>query len=101
MLSAAEFLRRFERAGIMVDATWTPAGGGTPVTFKAMMQDADSDIRFGVVQADEPELLFEAAYCPALTNGDTVTIAGTDYRVRDGGNFKDATARRFRIRVDA
>jgi hypothetical protein len=101
MLSAAEFLQRFDRAGALVNVTWTPAGGGTPVTFKASFQDAGSAVRFGMVSADEPEILFEASHCPNLTNGDTVTINGTDYRVRDGGNFKDATARRFRVRAEA
>lgn len=96
--TAAEFLRSFERSGFMVDATWTPAGGGSPVTFKALYQDAQSEVRFGMVTADEPVITFEAAYCPALTNGDTVSIGGVSYKVRDGGNFKDATARRFRVR---
>lgn len=106
--TAAEFLRSFERSGFMVDTTWTPAGGGAPATFKALYQDAQSDVRFGMVTADEPVTTFEAAYCPALTNGDTVTysgdraaaigIDGMSFKVRDGGNFKDATARRFRVR---
>lgn len=96
--TAAEFLRSFERSGFMVDATWAPAGGGAPVTFKALYQDAQSDVRFGMVTADEPVITFETSYCPALTNGDTVSIAGVPYKVRDGGNFKDATARRFRVR---
>lgn len=99
MLPAADFLRSFERAGFMVDMTWTPAGGGaTPVTFKGLYQDMQSEVRFGLVTADEPVITFDAAYCPGMTNEDTVTIAGTDYMVRDGGNYKDATARRFRIR---
>lgn len=95
----------------MVDTTRTPAGGGASVTFKALYQDAQSEIRFGMVTADEPLITFEKAYCPALTNGDTVTfsgdkadameISGVSYKVRDGGNFKDATARRFRIRKAA
>jgi len=96
--TAAQFLRSFERSGFMVDTTWTPAGGGAPATFKALFQDAQSQVRFGMVTADEPAITFEQAYCPLLTNGDTVTIGGTPYKVRDGGNFKDATARRFRIR---
>lgn len=96
--TAAEFLRSFERSGFMVDTTWTPAGGGAPATFKALYQDAQSDVRFGMMTAEEPLITFEASYCPALTNGDTVGIGGISYKVRDGGNFKDATARRFRIR---
>lgn len=106
--TAAEFLRSFERSGFMVDATWTPAAGGVPVTFKALYQDAKSDVRFGMVSADEPVITFEKSYCPLLTNNDTVTfsgesaaaigIDGVSVKVRDGGNFKDATARRFRVR---
>lgn len=96
--TAAEFLRSFERSGFMVDTTWTPAGGGAPATFKALFQDAQSEIRFGMVTADEPAITFEQSYCPLLTNGDTVAIGGVDFKVRDGGNFKDATARRFRVR---
>jgi hypothetical protein len=95
--TAAEFLRSFERSGFMVETTWTPAVGD-PVTFKALYQDAQSDVRFGMVTADEPVITFEAGYCPNLSNGDSVSIGGTGYKVRDGGFFKDATARRFRIR---
>lgn len=88
----------------MVDTTWIPAltnaftDDGLSVTFKALYQDAQSDVRFGLVTADEPVITFEAAYCNALTNGDTVVIGEVSYKVRDGGNFKDSTARRFRIR---
>lgn len=95
--TAAEFLRSFERSGFMVDMTWTPAVGD-PVTFKGLFQDAQSEVRFGVVTADEPVITFEQSYCPLLTNGDTVSIAGVSHKVRDGGNFRDATARRFRVR---
>jgi hypothetical protein len=96
--TAAQFLRSFERSGFMVDMTWTPTAGGSPATFKALYQDAQSEVRFGMVTADEPVITFEQSYCPLLTNGDVVTIDGTDFKVRDGGNFKDATARRFRVR---
>ena len=96
--TAAQFLRSFERSGFMVDATWTPAGGVAAPAFKALYQDAQSEVRFGLVTADEPVITFEQSYCPLLTNGDTVSIGGVDFKVRDGGNFKDATARRFRVR---
>jgi len=96
--TAAEFLRSFERSGFMVDATWTPSGGGSAVTFQALYQDAQSEVRFGMVTADEPVITFEQSYCPLLTNGDSVSIGGVSFKVRDGGNFKDATARRFRVR---
>jgi hypothetical protein len=95
--SAAEFLRSFERSGFMVDTTWTPVVGD-PVTFKALFQDAGAAPRMGMVMASEPTLTFETSYCPTLTNGDTVTVASASYKVRDGGDFKDATARQFRIR---
>lgn len=104
--TAAEFLRSFEK--FMVDMTWTPAGGGATVTNRALFQDMQSEVRFGMVTADEPVITFEKVNFPALTNGDTVTfsgdaaaaieINGVSFKVRDGGNFKDATARRFRIR---
>ncbi|MBI3096342.1 MAG: hypothetical protein HYY97_15850 [Rhodocyclales bacterium] len=97
--TAAEFLRSFERSGFMVDVTWTSAGSAAAaVTFKALYQDAQSEVRFGMVTADEPVVTFETAYCPLLTNGDQLEIGGAFFKVRDGGNFKDATARRFRVR---
>jgi hypothetical protein len=97
--TAAEFLRSFERSGFMVDATFTPPGvGAVPVTFKCLYQDAESRIRLGAIMAVEPEITFEAAYCPDLTNGDALVIGGATFKVRDGGDFRDATARRFRVR---
>lgn len=100
--TAAEFLRSFERSGFMVDVTWTSAGSAVlPATFKALYQNAQSEVRFGMVTADEPVITFETAYCPMLTNGDQLEIGGVFFKVRDGGNFKDATARRFRIREAA
>ena len=97
--TAAQFLRSFERSGFMVDATWTSTDSAVaPITFKALYQDAQSQVRFGMVTADEPVVTFETAYCPLLTNGDQLEIDGVFYKVRDGGNFKDATARQFRVR---
>lgn len=95
--TAAEFLRSFERSGFMVDATFTPAVGD-PVTFKTLFQDAGAAPRMGMVMATEPMITFEAAYCPDLTGGEVVTIGSASYKVRDGGDFKDATARQFRVR---
>lgn len=97
--TAAEFLRSFERSGFMVDATFTPSGvGALPVTFKTLFQDAGAAPRMGMLMATEPTITFEAAYCPDLTSGDTVAIGGDSYKLRDGGDFKDATARQFRVR---
>lgn len=98
--TAAEFLRSFERSGFMVEATWTPAVGA-PVTFKTLFQDAGAAPRLGMLMATEPTITFEASYCPALTSGDAVSIGGVGFKVRDGGNFKDATARQFRVRKAA
>lgn len=98
--TAAEFLRSFERSGFMVDVTWTPAAG-LPATFKALFQDEHSEVRFGMVTAQEPVITFENAYCPLLSNGDAINVGGVDYKVRDGGFFKDASARRFRVRKTA
>lgn len=96
--TAAEFLRSFAR--FMDDVTWQPAVGD-PVTFKALFQDAGAAPRMGMLMAAEPEIKFETALCPLLSSGDTVTILGTAYKVRDGGDFKDATARQFRVRKAA
>lgn len=98
--SAAEFLAPF-LAKWGEDATWTPSDGGAQVAVRVLLTKAESAVRFGMVAADEPEIMFRTDACPALTNDDTVTIAGIDYKVRDGGNFKDATARRFRVRAVA
>lgn len=99
--TAAEFLRSFERSGFMVDVMAMP-GGGAPVTFKALYQDAESRVRMGgLLMAAEPEITYETSYCPDLTGGDSIIIDGESFRVRDGGDFRDATARRFRVRKAA
>lgn len=95
--TAAEFLAPFlSKWG--EDAYWTPAGNGSGATVRVLLTNNQSAVRFGMVAANEPEIMFRAGDCPALTNGDDIVIAGETYRVRDGGDFKDATARRFKVR---
>ena len=100
-ISAAAFLRAFERSGFMVDVTWTPPAGGAAVAFKGLMRQTGDAPFAGLVMASEPMLVFETAYCPELTNDDLVSIGGTEYRVRQGGFFRDASARQFELRKAA
>lgn len=85
----------------MVDVTHIPASGGASKTFKGLFQDAGVDTRLGMLTASEPLLTFETAYCQDMESDDIVVIGNRTYRVRDGGDFKDATAKRFRIRETA
>jgi hypothetical protein len=98
MPTAAEFLATFERAGFLVDMTWSPAGGGVGASFAARFEAGAAPMLGNLVTATEPAITFETAKAAALTNGDTVTIGVSQFSVREVRPLYDGTITRAHLR---
>lgn len=100
MSLAAEAFAAISDSELLTAATHMPAGGGAATGFSVLLRRGGGDA-LSMVGSAEPIIQYEAADAPALTQGDTVTIAGIDYRVRDRAAewcSADGTLIAYRIR---
>jgi hypothetical protein len=98
MLTAAAFLATFERAGFLVDMTWAPAGGGAGGSFAARFEAGAVPVMRDLVSGAEPVIMFETAKAPALTNGDTLTVGVSEFKIREVRPLYDGTITRATLR---
>jgi hypothetical protein len=78
-----------------VAAVRTPAGG-SPQTAKVLFNAPDQTVLSDSVMTTEYAITLQANDFPGLKRGETVTVAGTNYKVRevqqlDDGLIKQAT----------
>lgn len=65
-----------------LQATFTPFGGA-PLTANVLLDKPDEDVLGGRVSSTEYRMTLPAVAFPGITRGLSVTIAGTDYTVRE------------------
>lgn len=100
MLDAASFFAKFKGRGLLYETTWTPAGGGAGGSFEArLMRGGPANIP--MVGAEEKAIQFITTEGGAIAQGDTVTLGGTTYKLRDrdiDNCSADGTLTAYRIR---
>ncbi len=82
MLTADSIFSKFKGTGLLFSASWTPAGGGAGATFEARLMKAGV-AGLPMIGAAEHAIQFATADAPGIAQGDTVTVNGRTYKLRD------------------
>lgn len=91
MLTSAQFLAAADRAGMLKTATWQPSAGGPLQTAQVDLLNPDVVHFGGAVIATETTATYADTSFIGLTEGETLTIAGVDYRVRTPKLIQDGS----------
>ena len=73
----------FSQSEFAVQAVFTPAGGGAPVSAAVIFSAQTQDIFGDSVLTDEYTMVYPASALPGIKSGDNGTVSGVQYRVRD------------------
>lgn len=73
----------FNQSEFAVQAAFTPTGGGTPVSASVIFNAQTQDIFGDAVLTDEYTMVYPATALPGIKAGDTGTVSGVQYRIRD------------------
>lgn len=102
MLTAAVMFEKFKGTGLLFEATWWPENDTYPKpVFEARLMSGDPS-GIGLISANEVNIQFAAADAEGIAQGDTITILGRTYllRERDEANCSsDGTLLSYRCRV--
>ncbi len=83
MLTSAKFFESFDKAGFLKSASWVPSGGGGPYAgVKVRFLTPDAAIVDGLVVTADFEIRYVTEQLPGLKEAETVTVDGTNYKVR-------------------
>jgi hypothetical protein len=79
-----------------VDAAWTPSTGGGPYAARVILDSPDQTIMGDRVMSTEYLITLAANDFPGLKGGETISVAGSTFKVRevrllDDGVIKNAT----------
>lgn len=88
MVRVEEFYEAAARTGLLVDAEID--GNTIAVDFRS----PDEAVLDGLVLSSDYTIRFPASVLPSLAAGDTVSIGGNNYRVRDIRSIGDGSERR-------
>jgi hypothetical protein len=78
VLTAAQIFAKFKPSGMLFEASWTGQAG--PFYVRLMKPAAGG---LALIGASEQSIQFAVADAPTLAQGDTVTINGKSYKLRD------------------
>lgn len=82
MLTAAAIFSKFKGTGMLFSASWTPAGGGAAAVFDVRLMKAGV-AGLPMIGASEYAIQFVTAEAAGIAQGDTVTVNGKSYKLRD------------------
>lgn len=82
MLTSAKFFESFDKAGFLKPASWIPSGGGGPYAAKVRFLTPDAALVDGLVVTADFEIRYVTEQLPGLKEAETVTVDGTNYKVR-------------------
>jgi hypothetical protein len=82
------------RAGLLKEATWIPAEGAEPETAAVDFRAPDETVLDGLGLSTDYAIRYPASVLVGLTQGDTVTLEGQIYRVREVRAVGDGTEKR-------
>lgn len=83
MLDTAAFFAAAQRAGMTRAVAWTPSGGGAEQTADAVFREGAAEVVAGEAFAADPTIAYPAAQLTGLKRGETVTVGGVAYKVRE------------------
>lgn len=88
------------RAGLLKEATWTPAGSVESQTVDVDFRAPDETILDGLGLSTDYSMRYPATVLVGLAQGDAITLEGQTYRVREiravgDGSEKRATLTRL------
>lgn len=83
-----------EHAGLLVMAVWSPGNGNPPVTVKVEFQAPDEVVLDGLALSADYAIRYLAKGLPDLVVGETLTIKGQTYRVREVRVLGDGSEKR-------
>lgn len=83
MLPTADFYAAAARAGMTRAVAWTPSGGGAEQTADVMFREPVRDVLSGEAFTTEPSISYPTTQLVGLLRGETITVAGVSYKVRE------------------
>lgn len=83
MLTTEQFFEYAEAAGMTVPASWAPSGGGATQTADVIFKAPSHDVLAGGAFATDPSIQYAAVDLVGLKRGETVTVNGSTYKVRE------------------
>jgi hypothetical protein len=83
-----------EHAGMLLEAIWSHGNGDPPVTVKVDFQAPDEAVLDGLALSADYAIRYPAKRLPGLVAGDTLTINGQTYRVRETRVLGDGSEKR-------
>ena len=83
MLSTESFFAAAKLAGMLKPVSWTPSGGGAAQTVDACFTQPARDVLSGEAFTVDPTISYPAAQLAGLKRGETVTVDGVAYKVRE------------------
>ena len=82
------------RAGLLKTATWTSAGGGEPETVDVDFRAPDETVLDGLGLSTDYAIRYPASALVGLSSGETLTIDGHSFRVREIRAVGDGSEKR-------
>lgn len=73
----------FSQSEFAVQAVFTPSGGGAAVSASVIFNAETQDMFGDSVLSNEYTIVYSASDLPGIKSGDTGTVAGVQYRIRD------------------
>lgn len=83
MLSTEGFFEVAQRAGMLKAVSWTPSAGGAAQTADAFFRAPAEDVLAGSAFTPEYSISYPATKLTGLLRGETVTVDGASYKVRE------------------
>ncbi len=81
-MDATASFEAFKAAGLALDATWQPSIGG-PQQSAVVLLDVPDEMLLDSALAGQQVMEYRSTQFVGLATGETVTISGTDYLVRE------------------
>ena len=83
-----------EHAGLLLEAIWSPGNGDPPITVTVDFQAPDETVLDGLALSADYAIRYPAKRLANLAAGDTLTINGHSYRVREIRALGDGSEKR-------
>ena len=92
MMAFVDFLyEAADRAGLLKEALWNPSDGSDSVSAKVDFRAPDETVLDGLALSADYAIHYPASKLVGLASGETLTIDGQAYRVREVGAIGDGS----------
>lgn len=83
-----------DHAGLLKEAVWSPANGTTSVSAKVDFRAPDETVLDGLGLSTDYAIRYPASTFAGLVSGDSLTVDGVTYRVREIRALGDGSEKR-------